>query len=258
MTPLLSTRRLEVAIAGHVVVRDLDLELNAGERLVILGRNGVGKTTLLHALAGLGPVVKGDIALLGKPYAAHGLRGAARLRGVLPQHQADAFDAGVLQSVLAGRHPHLSRWSWETADDVRIAQDALDSAGLSALAERALHTLSGGERQRVAIATLLAQQPRLYFLDEPLAHLDLSHQIMTLRVFSSLARDRHAALVTVLHDINLAASHADLALLLYGEGRFELGTARAMLTAERLGPLYGHPLRELNDGERRWLVPEDV
>jgi iron complex transport system ATP-binding protein len=258
MSAILSARRLDVAIAGKAVVEGLDLDLKPGERMVVLGRNGVGKTTLLHALAGLTKPQAGELALAGQSYSVLGARGAARLRGLLPQHQGDAFDASVLQTVLAGRHPHLSRWAWESAADEAIAQQALAAAGLDGVAPRAIHTLSGGERQRVAIAALLAQAPRLYLLDEPLAHLDLNHQVAVLGLFSRLARDTGVALIMALHDINLAARHADSALLLFGAGHYEFGPAAEMLTAERLGRLYGHPLRELCDGARSWLMPDEV
>jgi iron complex transport system ATP-binding protein len=256
MNALLRARGLDVAVAGRVLVRGLDLDLQAGQRLVVLGRNGVGKTTLLHALAGLGRPAAGAVALAGRAYAELGARGAARQRGLLPQNQGDAFDASVLQTVLAGRHPHLSRWAWEGAADEAIARAALAEVGLADLAGRAIHNLSGGERQRVAIAALLAQQPSVYLLDEPLAHLDLNHQIAVLALFARRVRESGAAVVMVLHDINLALRHADQALLLHGDGRYELGPAAAMLTAERLGRLYGHPLREIGAGDTRWLVPE--
>lgn len=255
---LLATRGLDVGIAGRAVVAGLNLSLEPGQRLVVLGCNGVGKTTLLHTLAGLRAPDAGTVALAGRAYAELGGRGAARLRGLLPQHQGDAFDASVMETVLAGRHPHLARWAWEGAADAAIARAALAAVGLAGLAGRAIHTLSGGERQRVAIATLLAQRPRIHLLDEPLAHLDLNHQIAALALFSRLARQEGAGVVMVLHDLNLAARHADLALLLYGDGRFDLGPAPEMLTAQRLGRLFGHPLRAIPDGERTWLAPEDA
>ncbi len=281
-SPLLATHDLAVSIAGKAVARDLNLTLHPGERLVLLGRNGVGKTTLLHTLAGLRAPDSGEILLAGQTYAALGPRGAARLRGLLPQHQGDAFAASVLETVLIGRHPHLSRWDWESAADEQIAREALAAVGLGdlaaagpsqgshgapsggserserggrSLAARSIHTLSGGERQRVALATLLAQQPRVYLLDEPLAHLDLNHQIAVLELVSRRVREEAAALVMVLHDINLAAHFSDRALLLYGEGEHELGDSAAVLDAARLSRLYGHPLRLIEDGERRWFVP---
>jgi iron complex transport system ATP-binding protein len=253
---LLATRELSVSIAGKAVVRGLDLALRPGERLAILGRNGVGKTTLLHTLAGLLRPEAGAIELDRRPYAALGPRGAARLRGLLPQHQGDAFSASVLETVLVGRHPHLSRWDWESEADERLARESLVAVGLVNLATRSIHTLSGGERQRVALAALLVQQPRVYLLDEPLAHLDLNHQIAMLELFSRRVRAEAAALVMVLHDVNLAARYSDQALLLHGAGEHELGNSHALLDASRLSRLYGHPLRVIGDGDQRWFVPE--
>lgn len=255
-TPLLSCRGLQVSIGGSTVVQGLELELAAGQRLAILGRNGVGKTTLLHSLAGLRAVAAGEVRLCGAGYAEQGARLAARRRGLLAQQQADAFPATVLEAVLAGRHPHLSRWAWESAADEALARAALAELGLGALAARAIHRLSGGERQRVALATLLVQQPQLYLLDEPLAHLDLNHQIAVLQIFSRRARPTEgpgAALVMVLHDVNLAMRFADRVLLLFGEGE-QLLLDCASLDTALLSRLYGHPLRELSDGTQRWFV----
>ncbi|TSA50335.1 MAG: ABC transporter ATP-binding protein [Nitrosomonadales bacterium] len=256
MSALLTTHALTVSIAGQSVVQGLSMTVRAGERLVILGRNGVGKTTLLHTLAGLRAPDAGEVLLAGQGYAALGARAAARQRGLLTQHQGDAFAATVLDTVLIGRHPHLARWAWDDAAEVALAQEALAAVGLADLAGREIHTLSGGERQRVALATLLAQQPRVYLLDEPLAHLDLNHQVAVLDIISRRVRDEAAALVMVLHDVNLAARFSDQALLLYGAGEYELGECAAVLDAPRLSRLYGHPLRVLGEGETRWFVPE--
>jgi iron complex transport system ATP-binding protein len=239
MNALLSARDLDVNIGSVRVAAGLRFDLGAGERLAILGRNGTGKTTLLTTLAGLREPEAGAIALCGEDYAALGTRHAARLRGVLTQGQIDAFQSTVLETALIGRHPHLDRWSWEGREDERIAREALAAVDLAGLGQREVHTLSGGERQRLAIAALLAQQPRLYLLDEPLAHLDLNHQIAVLELLSQRAR-----------------SDADRALLLFGEGRTLEGPADAVLGAEALSRLYGHPLRELRDGKLRYLVPE--
>ncbi len=257
-TPLLALKNLDVAIGGRDVVRGLSLNLHPGERLVVLGRNGAGKSTLLHVLAGLCAPRSGEVLLDGLPYAARTPRAAARLRGLLTQHPGDAFASTVLETVLCGRHPHLSRFAWESVEDQRIAHAVLAEVGLEGYAGRDLQSLSGGERQRVALAVLLAQSPRLYLLDEPLTHLDLNHQIALLQRMSAETRaeGRQAATITVLHDINLAARHADRALLLFGKGEFELGPAGEMFTAERLSRLYGHPLHAIGQGGAAWFVPE--
>ena len=253
--PLLEARQLAVSIGGQTIVRGLDLALESGTCLAVLGRNGAGKTTLLHTLAGLRSPEAGEVRLSGETYARLGPRPAARQRGLLLQHQGDAFPASVLETVLVGRHPHLSRFAWEGAEDGRIARAALAAVGLAEFAERGVHTLSGGERQRVAIAALLAQRPRLYLLDEPLAHLDLNHQIAVLGLFHKLAREDGAAVVVVLHDVNLAARFCDQALLLFGDGRYSVGAVAEQLDEARLGELYGHPMRTVPDGDRRWFMP---
>jgi iron complex transport system ATP-binding protein len=254
--PLLAARGLSASIGGRGIVERLDLALDAGERLAILGRNGAGKTTLLHTLAGLRAPAAGEVVLAGTPIDALDGHQAARLRGLLAQQQVDAFPATVLETALVGRHPHLGRWDWEGPADERIARDALDIVGLSALAGRDVRSLSGGERQRLAIAALLAQQPRLCLLDEPLAHLDLNHQMAVLELFSRMARDGSVGVVVVMHDVNLALRYADRVLMLYGDGAWREGPAATTLTADALSELYGHPLRELRSADQRYFLPQ--
>lgn len=255
---ILETRHLTVSIGPHRVCEGLNLTLAPGDRLAILGRNGAGKSTLLATLAGLRDADSGELRVDGQTYAELGLRAAARLRGWLGQERGDPFATTVLETVLAGRHPHLSRWSWETGADAEIARAGIKDMGLASMEGREVRTLSGGERQRTAIATLLAQQPRLYLLDEPLAHLDLNHQIATLSLFETRARSDGIALVAVLHDPNLALRHCDRALLLFGDGSHAEGPATEVLNEASLSRLYGHPLRRVVVPDSRYpvFVPE--
>ena len=269
---LLTARDLEVAIGDIRVCRALQLDVLPGQRWAILGRNGVGKSTLLATLAGLRPAVAGALrigdiatAVLSAPtFSTAALRRLARIRGLLPQQQSDPFPATVLETALIGRHPHLHRWDWESAADHAIAREALAAVGLAALAEREVHTLSGGERQRLAIAQLLTQQPRLFLLDEPLTHLDLAHQVAVLELFQRIAtQDSDTACIAVLHDPGFALRYCDHALLLFGDGEWLAGASRDIVTAANLGRLYGYPLREIRDergdtGDHaggRWFVP---
>lgn len=254
-TPLLDARGLDVAIGGKRVCSELELTLRGGQRLAILGRNGIGKSTLLATLAGLRQPGAGQVLLADRSYADLGPRGAALIRGWLGQQHGDPFASSVLEAVLAGRHPHLGRWQWESAADLAIARDALCSVDLAGFEARQSATLSGGERQRLALATLLAQAPRLYLLDEPLAHLDLHHQIAVLELMASQTRDQNVACVMVLHDPGLAARYCDHALLLLGDGEWLAGASEDVITTDNLSRLYAHPLRELRDGAQRWFVP---
>ena len=132
---------------------------------------------------------------------------------------------------------------------------ALAAVDLSGFEQRDVQTLSGGERQRVAIATLLAQAPRLFLLDEPIAHLDLKHQIAMLELFSAQARDTGAAVAMVLHEPALAWRYSDRVLLIHGDGLTECGPTREMLTAERLSALYQYPLHALESDGRVSFIP---
>lgn len=252
--PVLATDHLTVQVGRRDVVRALNFTLQPGDTLVILGRNGAGKTTLLHTLAGLRDAAAGAVLLSGQPYAAWPRGHEACLRGLLAQSQPDFFSATVLETALVGRHPYLGRWDWEGPEDEAIALTALASMGLSDFAERQVPTLSGGERQRLAIATLLVQRPRLYLLDEPLAHLDLHHEVAVLDHFRTLAA-AGAGVAMVLHDINLTARYASHVLLLDGQGGHIFGPAAEVLTTERLSAAFGHPLRAVADGRATLFVP---
>ena len=254
--PLLQTRRLSVAIGQRVFCRDLALSLHAGERLAILGRNGAGKSTLLSVLAGLRSPRQGEVLLKGAGYAELGARKSALVRGWLPQSRGDAFASTVLETALVGRHPHLDRWGWESARDAKIVRAALAAVDLVEFEQRDIQTLSGGERQRLAIATLLAQQPELFLLDEPLAYLDLKHQISMLELFAGAARDGGAAVVMVLHEPALAWRYCDRVLLVHGNGQTECGPVREMLTAEKLSALYDYPMLVLERDGQLCLIPQ--
>jgi len=241
---ILAARSLSVEVAGIRICRGLDLDVAAGECWAVLGRNGAGKTTLLHTLAGLRPAAAGAITIGGRDLAAITPRELALFRGLLPQDDLDPFPATALETALIGRHPHLGRWQWESADDVRIAREALASVGMAGTDSRDVRTLSGGERRRVALAALLAQQPKLFLLDEPSSHLDLAHQVALLDRLAALAHEQGRAVVMALHDVNLAVRCCNRVLLL-DEGEALAGTASDLLTAERLSGLYRVPLRRI-------------
>ena len=252
---LLTAHGISVDIGGRRITRALDLSIAAGQRLAILGRNGAGKSTLLATLAGLRAPSAGHVELAGSPYAALSPREAALRRAWLGQTQADPFGSTVLETALTGRHPHLGRWDWERPHDADLARSALSAVGLAGMEARQIHTLSGGERQRLAIATLLAQAAPLYLLDEPLAHLDLNHQMAVLELFAGAARDCGAGVIMVLHDPALAHRFCDQALLIDGNGHCELGAVDAVLTAEKLSALYGYRLHQFEHDGQRCFVP---
>jgi iron complex transport system ATP-binding protein len=243
--PRLAAEQLDITIGGIEICSRLDLRIHPGQSWAILGRNGTGKTTLLHTLAGLRRPDGGSVTLDGVPLTSLSRRRMARHIGVLLQDHQDAFPASVMETVLIGRHPWLGPLQWEGEADYAAARDALRAVGLEGMETRGISTLSGGERRRLGIATLLTQDPRLLLLDEPTNHLDFHHQILILDLLKRRTQTTGISLLLVLHDPNLALRYCDHFLLLYGGGETLQGSTTEVLTQPNLERLYGHPLHAL-------------
>ena len=231
-TPLAEARGLELWAGTHRLVVGLDWQVHGGERWCLIGRNAVGKSSLLRALAGL-PVAgrAGEVRWRGRPQAHWPAAEAAALRAWMPQQPVDRFALPVRR---------LLDLSVVRADgDAPLDADpaALDIADL---ADRPLTRLSGGERQRVAIAQAAVQGAPLLLLDEPIAFQDPAHQGLVARWGADwVARRPGRALVMSSHDMHWVARAATHVLALLGDGRWRAGTAQQMLQAEPLREIFG-------------------
>lgn len=247
MTVLLAAESLHVRIGDTIVCDSLQLELRQGESWALLGRNGVGKSTLLLCLAGLFPPAQGRIQITGTATSALSPRQRAQRVAVLLQQSDAGFGASVRETVLNGRHPHhQSLLAWETIHDQAIAERCLHDVGMHALADRALTTLSGGELRRVEIARTLAQECPLTLFDEPLNHLDFAHQSSILRLLGKRCSDQGHAALMVLHDLNVAFRHCDHWLVLDGNGSWQAGPRTELADPELLSSAYAHPITRVD------------
>lgn len=229
--PLVTIEDLQLRGAGRLLLDGLTMSMGPGEFWAIVGPNGVGKSTLMSVLAGLRKPEHGDVCLDGQFARQISPPALARMRAYLPQAVHDTFSMSVRDAVRVGRHPFLAGWGWASRDDDALVDAVMREMDLPALAQRDVLTLSGGERQRVSLAATLAQQAPLLLLDEPLAHLDLRHQIMVLDALAGLARAGRHAVVVILHDLNLARRYATHALLMAEAGPARHGAASDVLTA---------------------------
>jgi iron complex transport system ATP-binding protein len=251
---VLECRDLTVRVPGRDLVCDLSVALGPGRVLAILGRNGAGKSSLLHVLAGLTAPAGGEVRLAARRLDDWPRRELALQLGLLMQAGEDPFPGTALDTALVGRHPHIEFWQWESEADRSVARECLAAMDLAGLEARDVGTLSGGERRRLAIATVLAQDPQVFLLDEPIQQLDPQHQLAVLHRFRALA-DAGRSVVLSLHDPGLAARFADDVLLLFGDGRWQSGTAHELLHEPAISELYGIAVKELAWTGGRTFVP---
>jgi iron complex transport system ATP-binding protein len=247
--PLPGGRRREV-------LRGVDLSMNAGELVALIGTNGSGKTTLLRLFAGTLRPDAGFLALFGRAADGWSRMELARRVAVLPQSLEPPVGFRVGELVTMGRLPHSRSLFGTTREDEEAVERALRDADARDLASRYAEELSGGERQRVLVAMALAQEPQLLLLDEPTLHLDLAHQLTLLQTIDRLRVERGIAVVAVLHDLTLAAAAPRVGVLDSGRVVAD-GSPDEVLSEELVRRVFGVEVEALRDssGHRR-LVPQ--
>ena len=241
---LLELRGVEATYPGRPttltpVLANVDLQVGAGEMLALIGPNGSGKTTLLRvASGGLRPTA-GAALLDGRDLTALAARERARHIAVVPQDGPIPSGLFVREMVSLGRTPYSRLLLGPTLQDRQAVAWALEAAGVEDLAERFVDELSGGERQRVILARALAQQASVLLLDEPTANLDLHHQVAMLELVRGLSREHGLAVLTAVHDLQLAALYCDRVALLSAGQLVSQGSPEAVLTAPLLLEAFG-------------------
>ncbi len=209
----LALEHVELARGGRTLLRDVSFTLDGGV-VAIVGPNGVGKTTLLRAMAGALAPESGAISLDGVCVRAFSPRERARRIGLVEPAEPVLAALIVEDAVAAGRFPHHRWWEWDaTEQDAAAVDDALARTGLTAFRKREVGTLSAGERQRIWIALAIAQGASVVLFDEPTSHLDLKASVETLQRVRELADDG-ALVVVVLHQLEEAAAIADRIIVL--------------------------------------------
>jgi iron complex transport system ATP-binding protein len=255
VAPALQCQGLVLHLGGRRVLDEVSLGLNAGQWLAVVGPNGAGKSTLLAVLAGLRKPDAGGVWLQGRPWSDWPVQARARVLAWLSQHGEAEGDIAAREVVSLGRLPRHGLLGTPDAADRHAVESALAETAATSFADRRLSALSGGERQRVLLARALAVQAAVLLLDEPTTHLDAPHQRALCRSVQARAA-AGVAVVTVLHDLNLALAADRIAVLAHGrlvaEGApgdesLRLALAGVFDDAFRIEPI-------VVDGRARWVA----
>lgn len=237
------------------ILQEVSASFNPGRLTALIGPNGCGKSTLIKAMTGLLPLQSGQITLDDQPISALPRKQLAQRLAYLPQdnHCPDYLTLGELVEMGGyARQPLIGR---EKGADRTIYLQALETVGLAQHAHRQVNALSGGQRQRAFIAMILAQDAEILLLDEPVNHLDVTYQYGILELIRELVHSHGKTVVTVLHDLNLALSFADEALMM-AEGRvIAAGPTAEVITQSRVRQVFALDADFLRQGERLVCVP---
>jgi iron complex transport system ATP-binding protein len=231
--PLAVVDGLGFGYGRHLVFAGVSFALRPGELVALCGPNGAGKSTLMRLLLGLHRPQAGQVTLGGAPIATLSRREIARRAALLPQDAPADLPLAVREAVALGRLPHLGRFASESTADAEAVTRALVATDTVALAARPVTDLSGGERHRVHLARALAQEAPLLLLDEPIAGLDLAHQLQALDLLRATVDSGRGALVA-LHDLSIAARSCDRMLILADGGLRADAPPAEVLTPENL------------------------
>ncbi|MFE3051075.1 ABC transporter ATP-binding protein [Streptomyces albidoflavus] len=234
----LRVEQLTAGYDGRTVVDAVDLVVESGQVVAVVGPNGCGKSTLLRTMARLHTPRAGRVLAGGADIASLGRREMAHRVALLPQSPQAPEVVTVAGLVRYGRHPHQGLFRQWSREDERAVERALDATGTTALAERRLDELSGGQRQRCWLAMALAQETPVLLLDEPTSALDIGHAVEVLELVRSIAASGRT-IVMVLHDLAGAARYADTVVALLDGRVVASGPPRTTIGTDLVRELYG-------------------
>lgn len=248
--PVIELEHVRIQLGGRTILKDISMTVSEGELVAVLGPNGSGKTTLLKLLLGLVKPDAGEVRVLGKPP-----RRGNEAIGYAPQHRVLEADLALRARDVAGFGLDGHRWGIGLPSRKRHAfiDTALQEVDAYDFADAPVGQLSGGEQQRLLIAQALLTNPKLLLLDEPLAHLDISHEQEIVALIDKVCRTRKVAVLLVSHDINPLLPVVDRVIYM-ARGHSAIGTPDEVVTSATLSQLYGSPVEVVQASGRVFVV----
>ncbi len=238
MEPFFKVDKLVCGYGNKFHLDQVSFSLRKGEFAGIVGPNGSGKTTLFKGISGELPVLSGKIALSGKVFSSMKIREKARSIAIVNQN-IETTDISLEDYVLLGRIPYHKPFQFfDTDEDYAIAKKYMELTDIIHLKDKLLSELSGGEQQLAAIARALTQEPDLLLLDEPTAHLDITHQVQVLNLIQRLNHNLNLTVLMIIHDLNLAGEYCNPLLLLKKGKLHIIGSPNEVLTYDTIEEVY--------------------
>lgn len=233
---------------GAIVLHDINLKIDKPGLYCILGPNGVGKSTMVKCVTKIVNPLKGEVLVDGRNIADMSHKEVAMTVGYVPAFAEDVFSMSVMDTIMIGRHNHR-KWG-SKQKDLAMVYKAMKIMRIRNLATRSFNELSAGQHQKVSIARGLVEETPVLILDEPTANLDVKFQVYVMELLRGIAEELGIIILTICHDLNVAAKYAHEIIMLERPGRiFMTGKPEEVLTAENIERVYGIKCRVVPDGE---------
>jgi len=234
--------RVTFSYSNGAVLRDVNLCVQKGEMVGLIGPNGAGKTTLIRLISGILVAKQGQVQIDGLDTRSMKRSTIARGVAVVPQLFNMPFAYRVEEVIMLGRTPFMKPFRDSSATDRDVIATTMDTVGIKHLEGRCFSELSGGERQKVVLAMALAQETELLLLDEPTAHLDISHQVEILELLADMNQKGHLTIIAAMHDLNLASAYFRRLVLLKDGAIIADGSPEQVLTSGTIAMAYSVPV----------------
>ena len=251
----INCKDINVSYGEYKAVKGIDIDLYKGNITTIIGPNGSGKSTLLKAITRLIKYESGTVHVNDKKLEDYKGKELSKLISVLPQRHSAPPDFKVEELVSYGRMPHKKWYDTSKDNNDPIVEWAMKATNVIQLRKKSIHEISGGESQRVWIATVLAQEPEILFLDEPTTYLDISHQLETMSLVNNLNKEHGIGVVMVLHDLSHALEVSDRIIVMKDGKKYDEGTPLEVITPKMMMDVYDVECEIINiEGREKPLI----